>query len=209
MDPLKLSELLCARLCHDMAGPVGAAGAGAELLQDGDGADAATIAMVAASAHGAVARLKFLRAALGAAPAAGFRAADIKSLADGYFLSAGGGIHLDWPDHCPHLDGDRGRLLFNLLMLGRESLPRGGRLAVTLDDGGLPKITARGRITPPTVDMMAAMTAGGVPADPRAAQAFLTGAVARGLGGNMKIAVLDDELIIWVEMEGEDMRGLG
>ena len=35
-DELKLAELLCARLCHDLAGPVGAVATGAELLLGGD-----------------------------------------------------------------------------------------------------------------------------------------------------------------------------
>ncbi|MBX9634016.1 MAG: hypothetical protein K2X44_03460, partial [Magnetospirillum sp.] len=68
MDPLQLAELLCARLCHDLSGPVGAAAAGAELLEDMDGnADAETVSLVADAAGGAVSRLKFFRAALGPA----------------------------------------------------------------------------------------------------------------------------------------------
>ena len=67
-DSLQLAELLCARICHDLSGPVGAAAAGAELFEDmAPAPDPETMALVSGAASGAVARLKFFRAALGPA----------------------------------------------------------------------------------------------------------------------------------------------
>ena len=61
MDSLQLAELLCARICHDLSGPVGAAAAGAELLEDMDAApDAETLELAAGPK---AARKNFRRAA--------------------------------------------------------------------------------------------------------------------------------------------------
>ena len=43
MEALHLAELLCSRICHDLAGPVGAAAAGAELIADSGGDELALV----------------------------------------------------------------------------------------------------------------------------------------------------------------------
>ena len=106
-DDILHAELLCARLCHDMAGAVGAAAAGAELLEDGF--DAETVQLVAASAASAVARLKFFRAALG--PAGSDQPADaVQDLTAAYLRAteagAAGRLSLRWSCGRPRLAGD-------------------------------------------------------------------------------------------------------
>ena len=63
---IELAALLSARLCHDLAGPVGAVNNGAELLSDGD-ADGMEDArdLISSCAGQAVRRLRFFRLAYG------------------------------------------------------------------------------------------------------------------------------------------------
>lgn len=154
MDPLTLAELLCARVCHDLSGPVGAAAAGAELLEDlAEQSDGETLALVAVSAGGAASRLKFFRAALGPAARAPQPAATLRDLIEGYFKTlvsaASPGLVLDWRAAAPAFDGESARLLLNIVLLAKDALPRGGRVTVEATDG-LPVITALAEPAGPT-----------------------------------------------------------
>ncbi|WP_051013537.1 histidine phosphotransferase family protein [Pararhodospirillum photometricum] len=62
--------MLCTRLCHDLAGPIGAVATGAELLAEetNEGVlDAEALALLSDSAHAASLRLRILRMATGVA----------------------------------------------------------------------------------------------------------------------------------------------
>lgn len=134
---LDLAELLCARLCHDLAGPLGAVASGAELL--GDDPDPETARLVASTAADAVSRLRLLRAALGTA--GGPRPeGELRGLVRSYLdagASAAAGIELDWRSDRPELSGEMGRLLLSLVVVAKESLPRGGRVAVDISAGSV------------------------------------------------------------------------
>lgn len=83
LDPLLVARLLCTRLCHDMAAPVGAVANGAELMGgDPSMVDAETLALLAGSAAAASLRLRTLRAAFGLAGA--LDAADVPRLLKGW-----------------------------------------------------------------------------------------------------------------------------
>lgn len=64
-----LAELVAARLCHDLNNPLGAIGNGVELLEM-TGGGAAELSLISDAVRDAQARVKFLRLAFGAAPAA-------------------------------------------------------------------------------------------------------------------------------------------
>ena len=65
---LRIFELLTARLCHDLVGPVGAAGNGAELLRELGAEEAGdAVELIAESASKAADRLRFYRVAYGLA----------------------------------------------------------------------------------------------------------------------------------------------
>ena len=99
-DQERLAELLCARLCHDLAGAVGAVSAGAELLAEEGTASpmaAEAVSLLADSAASMAARLRFLRLALGTASASAPNEARALAVA---FLEKGfpqGEWKLDWP----------------------------------------------------------------------------------------------------------------
>lgn len=129
-DELKLAELLCARLCHDLSGPIGGAAAGAELLADEDPPDADTAQLVADSVAAATRLLRLLRAALGSGSQP-FAAAELEALLRAACPESGA-IALDWSGQPAAAGWDRGagKLILNLLMMARDALPRGGRIAL-------------------------------------------------------------------------------
>ncbi|EPY02617.1 histidine phosphotransferase family protein [Magnetospirillum fulvum] len=129
-NDLDLAEALCARLCHDLAGPLGAVASGAELL--GEDPDPETARLVASTAADAVSRLRLLRAALGTA--GGVRPeGELRGLARCYLdagASSAARFDLVWQSDRPELTGEMGRLLLSLVVVAKESLPRGGRVSV-------------------------------------------------------------------------------
>ena len=128
-DPLQLSEILCARLCHDLSGPVGSLLAALELAEGAEAADEAlTIASESAQALGR--RLRFLRAAW-AGDAAAMGLSEIQVLADG--IGAPRRLHLEFTGFDPAsvLAPAEARVLLNLLLLAMEGMAGGGRITVS------------------------------------------------------------------------------
>ena len=82
MDDLRLSALLCTRLCHDLIGPAGAVVNGVELLTDLPGAvDEEVLELIRHSAGETTRRLKYFRVALGI-PSEGLSLAAAQAIAD-------------------------------------------------------------------------------------------------------------------------------
>lgn len=133
MDDLKLAELLCSRLCHDLVSPVGAVNNGIELMEEFGGDSAEATALIASSGKQASRRLQFYRVAFGqAGTQLAQPVADVRELLDGIF--EGGKLKVQWDPAstaAPALAG-WGKLLCNLVSLASESLPRGGTLTVTV-----------------------------------------------------------------------------
>jgi histidine phosphotransferase ChpT len=131
---MKITELLCSRLCHDLISPVGAVNNGVELLQDYDPSMADEILpLIVDSAKRAWRRLEFFRVAFGFGGGQTSRGlADLRGLAVG--MLEGEKVELDWPPAAPGdnraIEGRAAKLLLNLIVLGAEALPRGGTLKV-------------------------------------------------------------------------------
>ena len=134
---LKVAQLLCSRLCHDLVGPIGAVNAGMELMSDGtDDVDEA-MALVASSGQQLNRRVIFYRLAFGLGAGARASVADARMLAEE--LLSEGIVALEWSDPSAAGPGkpicaDGMKLLLNMVLLGVESLPRGGTLAVGVSD---------------------------------------------------------------------------
>ncbi len=134
-DPITLAQLLTARVCHDLSGAVGGVGTGAELLQDA-GADGApdAVHLLADSAAAATTRLRLYRAAFGREGSGAVPGPDeVPGLLSTYLRqgSTGAATRLIWPEEGADVLGrDAVRLLLNMVILARETLPRGGTVEV-------------------------------------------------------------------------------
>jgi histidine phosphotransferase ChpT len=171
-EELALAELLCARLCHDLAGPIGAVGTGAELIADetleggSDGGLAGeALALLTDSAAVAGRRLRFLRLALGCGGGP-VGAAQLAELVNGFIGPSGTGgdpIGLDWRDGGTQpWEPDPAKLALNLVLLARDCLPRGGRITVLARQPGAPLLTVTAEGTAATcAGSVAGLTADG------------------------------------------------
>jgi len=138
---LRVLELICSRLCHELISPVTAVNNGMELVADG-GADmlVEVSELLTNSAAEASGVLQFYRIAygLGGQDAPPISLGEAKRLTEG--LLHHGKVKLAWTVAEVGSDGGLGRrgmkLLLNALVMGIDALPRGGTLAVRLEAAG-------------------------------------------------------------------------
>jgi histidine phosphotransferase ChpT len=134
-DELKLSELLAVKLCHDLAGPIGAVNNGTELLREAnDNLFEQSLDLVDASAKDAIARLLYFRQAYGSAPSQGETSIEsLKTLADNFFADKK--ITLDWQtdsagDAGRSISNEQAKILLNLILVTSGALIYGGMLFI-------------------------------------------------------------------------------
>jgi histidine phosphotransferase ChpT len=135
---LRVLELICSRLCHELISPVTAVNNGMELVADG-GADMLVEVsdLLTHSAAEASAVLQFYRVAygLGGQDAPPISLGEAKRLTEGVLHQ--GKVKLAWTVAEAGSDGGLGRrgmkLLLNALVMAIDALPRGGTLAVRLE----------------------------------------------------------------------------
>lgn len=149
---LRMAELLCTRLCHDLTGPIGAVSNGAEFLsEEGFNMQGQAVDLIVSSAFSAVARLQFYRFAYGRVKEAGEASlSDKKQMVEDYFN--GSKVLIDWPDE--HTDAANvsvsskmARMLFNLLIIISGALLKGGEIAIRVsenDAGKCLSVSAKG-----------------------------------------------------------------
>jgi histidine phosphotransferase ChpT len=191
-DPLDLRvlELLTARLCHELIGPIAAINNGVELLADepslGSGrADTHfvqdTISLVGDSASRASSRLQFYRFAYGHGPDRSLVGLPPRELARRFFN--GTQIACDYGESTQVLPLDWQRLACNLLLIGAEVLSRGGNLILDVAPDGL-DLAASGETASLSRETGDALLLATPVAEltPRSVQAYFTGLLARGLG---------------------------
>jgi histidine phosphotransferase ChpT len=139
---LRVLELLSARLCHELSGPIAAISNGVELLAEEDpGLGLSTnpaflhdaVALVSESARRARCRLQFYRFAYGFSSGSMIAGPAPHEIAVGFLAAAN--ISGDYGEGIRTLSADWQKLACNLLSVGADALPRGGRLLLT--DGPL------------------------------------------------------------------------
>jgi histidine phosphotransferase ChpT len=151
---LRVLELLAARLCHDLIGPVAAIANGVELLGEDDPEfvrDA--VALFGDSARKANARLQFYRFAYGFG-GGGLTGPAPHQLAAGFFAETA--IHCDYSASASALPIERQKLACTMLAVAGEGLPRGGHLALGVRDAE-PWIAASGDGDGPSPEARAAL----------------------------------------------------
>src|SRR6516165_10319251 len=191
-DPLDLRvlELLTARLCHELIGPIAAINNGVELLADepvlarGD-ADPDfvhdAIALVGDSASRAASRLQFYRFAYGYGHGGSLVGSPPNELAIRFF--EGTQITCNYGESIGVLPLDWQRLACNLLLTEAEALSRGGNLIMAAMPDGL-DLEATGEFAALSPEASAALSLATPVAmlTPRSVQAYFAGLLAEVLG---------------------------
>ncbi len=206
---IEVLEQVCSRICHDMAGPIGAIRNGLELIGDaedaeggggGKGGDQA-LELIVHSAEQAARRLRLFRLAYGRACSEGVRSfTEIRDTAADWL--AGGRVTLQWPTDAPDdaLAARPGlaKSILNLVVLASDAIPQGGIVTVlgagTYDSGRVVVAAAgRGVRWAPELGQALAgrMDAGGP--GPRAIHAAITGRFAEHYGLTLNWDTSDTE----------------
>jgi histidine phosphotransferase ChpT len=204
---LRVVELLCARLCHELVSPIGAINNGVELLGEEDPEfvkDA--IALIGQSARKGGQRLQFYRFAYGTsgAGAASGAASTGRDLAIG--LLEGGKVQCEWPAEAITLPADWQRLACNMLVLAAESLPRGGLVGVRPLRAGASgiEVVAAGDSVNLTTEARSALD-GSVAVDDltsRTVHAYFTGRLAAQLGARLAVALPEPGRVVFTASAG-------
>jgi histidine phosphotransferase ChpT len=186
---LRVIELIAARLCHDLIGPVSAIANGVELLAEEDPdfvKDA--VALVGDSARKASRCLQFYRFAYGFS-GSGLGGAAPHLLAAELFLDTA--IECDYRAEARALPLDQQKLACAMLAVAGEALHRGGRLVVGASAAG-PEIEAAGAGSGPSPEVRAALALATPTTDltSRTVGAYFAGLLADALG--RRIAVADE-----------------
>ncbi|WP_404384106.1 histidine phosphotransferase family protein [Caenispirillum salinarum] len=188
LDPLLLARLLCTRLCHDMAAPVGAVANGAELM-GGDPAmvDAETLGLLTDSAAAASLRLRTLRAAFGLRGA--LEAADVPRLIQGW-VATRTTVMPPAPEALTRLAADDLQVLLNLALVAHDAALAPTTLTVTVEPGATVVMTAEATGRGARSEQGLAEAVAGAPegVGPRTVQGWLVGALARQRGGQVAYA---------------------
>lgn len=208
LDP-KVTELLCARLCHDLIGPVSAVNNGVELVRDfGDGMQSEALALIGESAVKASRLLQLYRVAFGSA-----RGADGKGLGTeearlrALDALSSERITIQWPGEAlvgdPEVSRLTVKLILNLVMLAVDILPGAGEVTVAINRGSRSRvdITATAKGTSISNELIAILSED-VSADqltPRTVQAFLTRFLAASVGCGIEVRHGTDEVSLAVE----------
>jgi histidine phosphotransferase ChpT len=185
---LRVLELLTARLCHELIGPIAAINNGVELLADEpvlakSGRDQEfvhdAIALIGDSASRAASRLQFYRFAYG--HGGSVVGSPPNELAIRFFERTQ--ITCDYGENIRFLPLDWQRLACNLLLTGAEALSRGGNLVLTATPDGL-DLEATGEFAALSPETNAALSLETPVAalTPRSVQAYFTGLLAEVLG---------------------------
>jgi histidine phosphotransferase ChpT len=187
---LRMAELLCVRLCHDLSGPLGALIGVLDVARE-EHPDSETLTLAEETAGELAQRLKLLRAAWGP-EADDLDIGRLQEFAEG--LSSSRRVQLD-------LNGlgtnrvfppQAGRVLLNLLLMAADCLPGGGMVALSEAPSAGVLVTISGsRAAWPSgfggwlVDPDSAVAA--ILADPRHLQPPLTALLVRAYGYRLSI----------------------
>ena len=181
---LRVVELLCSRLCHDLISPISAINNGIELIAEvGEEARPDADALIAESASNASRRLRAFRYAYGLA-GQDVSVDEIRNVALAYF--DGSKTTIDWPPITVALPPGTGKVILNLLLLTPE-LARGNvRVSLSASPG---ELAIKYNSTQAKLDEdIAAALNGAVLSDnldPRTAHAVFTASQAQRIGAKI------------------------
>ena len=203
---IEVLEQACSRICHDLAGPIGAIRNGLELIEDaGEGEDAAggdqALDLIGHSAEHAAKRLRLYRLAYGRATSEGVRSfTELREAATEWLH--GGRVTLQWPAGNPEdeLAARPGlaKSILNLVVLAAEAIPQGGIVTVLGEgapESGRVVVGAAGRVVkwpPELAQALSGRAEAGGPG-PRTIHAMITGRFAEHYGLTLTWDTSDSE----------------
>ena len=192
---IRVVQLLCSRICHDLAGPVGAVSNGLELVREmASGPDTEAMDLVDLSASQMFQRLRFFRSAFGLAQGAVRTTNETKSLITPAVL--GERCTFIWPGTEADASlplGDQGlKLMLNLALLSGETLPRGGEVSAALAEQGEVTVislasSGQGARLEDEVRRALSLECTAEEVTPKSAPALLAGVLAQSLGGQVAV----------------------
>jgi histidine phosphotransferase ChpT len=157
MSAPDLSELVSARICHDLISPMGAIGNGLELLQLAGGNSGAEIALVSESLATTLAKLRFYRATFGPADAQARQSLEeAAQITDAMFHKR---FTVAWESGNRDLARPLVRLAYLAILCLEKSLPMGGIVRVGVAQGAI-TLAVDGRRTLPPAELWAHVTEG-------------------------------------------------
>jgi len=129
---VNLASLIGSRICHDLISPIGAISNGLELLDLTGGAEGPEMDLIADSVGNAGARIRYFRIAYGSAGNQMMARAEVVSILGD--MGRGGRSTVQWH---PSEQQSRAeiRLVFLALQCLETTMPYGGHVEVTVEDG--------------------------------------------------------------------------
>ncbi|MEZ5967605.1 MAG: histidine phosphotransferase family protein [Hyphomonas sp.] len=202
IDPARLSAYIASRICHDLVSPISSVTNALDLMDEpGDHEmKAQAESLLHEGAENAAARIQFLRYAFGSI-GLNSGAADIheaKKITEAFVRSHRPSV--EWDIQADHLSFSHVRLMMNLVMLGTDSLPRGGVVNVRVrnEAAGLSMVlTCKGDRAKLKADVSAAL-AGDEPSEgwrPETIQPYFARMICQGLGGEIACSQGEDQVI--------------
>ena len=202
LSDLDLAALVSSKVCHDAIGPMTAIGFGLDVLDEADDDDEQNdnaISMIRNGVSTITAKLQFARLAFGAAGSSGLEI-DLQEARDVAlnYVKSDNKHEIEWVSAIASLPKNHVKLLLNLVAISMSTVPRGGRISVTIE-GDKEHVVFSLRTSGP----MARVPAGLVglvectPAeevDARSIQPYFAGRIAKVIGAK-----------ITIEMNGEDV----
>lgn len=206
----RVMELLFARLCHDLIGPISAINNGVELVRDyGDEMQGEALALIGESATKASQLLQFYRVAFGSARAVDGSGIEIEEGRQRTLDALSSErVTIQWSDKEAEGDGEASRLtvklILNLVLLGVEILPGAGEVCVEIKRGnpGQVQVTAQKNGLSMSEDLAAVLNGEVLPNEltPRTVQAFFTRFLANSVDGDIRVQCGNDFISLVIEI---------
>lgn len=205
----KTLELISSKICHDLISPIGAINNGVEIFEEmgADGADD-VIALIAASAQLAAAKLKAYRIAYGAGGSDSTIQPKNAHTVVEEVLAHEKRTTQDWDANTPFTDNGENpiglaKIITAYLLLMIECLPRGGVISAQKGDGHTLVISAKGTnpLLKENFEGCLRQTVSLEDLSPALTHAFMTGFLAIHYGFTLNTIVHnDDELTFTINM---------
>jgi len=203
----RIAELLCSRICHELVAGIAAINNGVELISDIDRSMADEVMeLISGSAQQSSIRVQYYRMAYGYAgnDALGGLGA-VKELVDGLFATEERySITMPEPAAVGTLPLGCGKLLLNMVVQGMDCLPRGGKLAVWINQEGRSRVVVEAtgddaRLTERSLEAIAPdVTPDAISA--LHVHAYYTAALAESLGQGLEVETASGRVTLGVTL---------